>query len=71
MSSRAQLLPPSRAVHVTIPLEILAKLDQAVAEQKIPRSEIIRQALVRDLMRTETQSQSQSSGWTLLNRKGR
>lgn len=67
MSSRTTLLPPSRAVHVTIPLDIIAKLDEAVVEQKLPRSEIIRQALVRDLERKDTQS----SGWTLLNRKGR
>ena len=49
MTLKKPLLPPSRPVFVHLPLTLIEQLDYVATTHKVPRSNVIRRALFRDV----------------------
>jgi hypothetical protein len=49
MQSRKPILPPSRAVLILLPLTLIEVLDYASNVLKMPRTDVIRRSLIRDV----------------------
>ena len=49
MQSRKPILPPSRAVLVLLPLNLIEALDQAADALNMSRSDVIRRSLTREV----------------------
>ena len=70
MQSRKPILPPSRAVLVSLPLTLIEALDDAANTLGFNRTDVIRRSLMRDvysLLREEVartkQHKNQSAPW--------
>jgi hypothetical protein len=49
MQSRRPILPPSRAVLILLPLTLIDALDYASTVLNMPRTDVIRRSLTRDV----------------------
>jgi len=49
MQSRKPILPPSRAVLILLPLTLIDVLDYSSNVLKMPRTDVIRRSLLRDV----------------------
>lgn len=63
MVQRKPLLPPSRAVIVSLPLTLIEQLDFEASKLGVARSTIIRRALTRNVSELKDQQQASPKKW--------